>query len=522
MTTKFKANMTLNSLKETIKLKCLFEFSNHFIKISIIDKLNLVQTELIKGIFMPLNHSKLYEFYMNYAFINNINSYSDKKNCILLEINNPVIGNIFPLILSDLEGISILFKKKINISQIIIQIKKKIKEEIKFLIYGFNNMIFGLINFLEKNKNIKILEQIREQAYKFGKKYYESAAINFKKNNKIAKNINDYSLVLKLKTLEQNLSQQEKMKKNICYTSFESLLSEFKIRTTYFIQETIVLLLKIICIGINSFDDINFNKFNLNKIFDINNNQNNNNININNNKNNKNKNKSFTLGINKINNNININNDNDAVLNKISEQNNINNKYQKDDYDNENENENDNSTKGTSKKNKNKKIYISQDDTKIQTPKFKQFNYKSNNHALDNFSKNYYNDLNNKNSLISINPLENVNNITKNIINKKIVSLNGINKEIEELCNVHALLIPDGIFNLFCNAAEIIHRKFFQIVINNYLGNIFYLEEDKEGNIKIEDLYNYFLYIRALKLMLFNSDKKKYFLSNLLIEDMMI
>ena len=97
-----------------------------------------------------------------------------------------------------------------------------------------------------------------------------------------------------------------------------------------------------------------------------------------------------------------------------------------------------------------------------------------------------------------------MNNITKNIINKKIVSLNGINKEIEELCNVHALLIPNGIFNLFCNAAEIIHRKFFQIVINNYLGNIFYLEEDKEGNIKIEDLYNYFLYIRALKLMLFN------------------
>ena len=488
---------------------------------------------------MPLNHSKLYEFYINYAFINNINSYSEKKNCILLEINNPVIGNIFPLILSDLEGISILFKKKINISQIIIQIKKKIKEEIKFLIYGFNNMIFGLINFLEKNKNIKILEQIREQAYKFGKKYYESAAINFKKNNKIAKNINDYSLVLKLKTLEQNLSQQEKMKKNICYTSFESLLSEFKIRTTYFIQETIVLLLKIICTGINTFDDINFNKFNLNKIFDINNNQNNNNINISNNKyrnkNDKNKNKSFTLGINKINNNININDDNDYIFNKISNQNNMNNKYQIDD----NDNENDNSTRGTSKKNKNKKIYISQDDTKIQTPKFKQFNYKSNNHALDNFSKNYYNDLNNKKSLISINPLENVNNITKHIINKKIVSLNDINKEIEELCNVHALLIPDGIFNLFCNAAEIIHRKFFQIVINNYLGNIFYLEEDKEGNIKIEDLYNYFLYIRALKLMLFNildikffilffidykdnSDKKKYFLSTILIEDMMI
>ena len=290
------------------------------------------------------------------------------------------------------------------------------------------------------------------------------------------------------------------MEKNISYTPFESLIDEINIRTTFFIDETIILFLKIICIGVNSFDDINFNKFNLNQIFLNNNDDINKNI-----KNSNKNNKSFTSGIkNKI------INEEDDVFDKINK----NKKNLIDDV----------STEGTSKKkNMKKKIYISQDDTKIQTPKFKQFNYNSNNNQnLNNFSRNYYNNLNNNKIQISINPLENINNITKNLVNKKIISLNNINREIEELCNIHSLLIPDNIFNIFCNASEIIYRKFFQITIYNYLGNIFYMEEDKEGNIKIEDLYKYFLYIRELKLMLFNSDKKDYFLKNILIENIMI
>ena len=137
---------------------------------------------------------------------------------------------------------------------------------------------------------------------------------------------------------------------------------------------------------------------------------------------------------------------------------------------------------------------------------------------MDNFSQNYYDNLSNT-IQISINPFENINNITKNTINKKTITLNNIKKEIEELCTIHSLLTPDNIFNLFCNASEIIHRKFFQITMNSYLGKIFYLEEDKEGNIKMEDLYNYFLYVRALKLLLFNSEKKDYFMNNILFDD---
>ena len=492
--TKFKANIFINN----IKIKCLLEITNHFLKIGIIDKKQEFKSEfeLIKALFISMNYTKSYEFFINFSFIKNIKLQSEN---ISIEIYNPVSSNIIFLTLNNFESTYFLFKKKIDISQVIIQIRKKIKEEIKYLIYNFNSMIFALKDFIDKSKRIKILENIKQQAYKYGKKYYEASALTFKKNSKIAKNLNDNDLLLKLKSLDQSLSQQAKMKKNISYTSFESLIGEFNIRTSYFIEETIVLFLKIICTGINSFDDINFNKFNLNQIFEIENK-------------NKNKkqfgqnNKSFTSSL--KNNNI-LNQEEDA-FNKIY---NKNNNYQIEDG----------STKGTSKKkNKQKKLHISQDDTKIPTPKFKQFNYKvNNNQALDNFSKNYYNNLNNK-IQITINPLENIDNSTKNIINKKAITLNSINKEIEELCNVHSLLTPDNIFNIFCNAAEIIHRKFFQITMNNYLGNIFYLEEDKEGNIKIEDLYNYFLYLRALKLMLFNTDKKDYFMNNILMSDIII
>ena len=501
MSSKFKANIIVND----IKIKCSIEITNHFLKIAITDKNGEIDSkfELIKALFISVNHSKTNEYFLNYAFINNIKGSKQKNNSIILEINNPVSSNIFSFILIDIEGISFLFKKKMDINQIIVIIKKKIKEEIKYLISGFNNMIFTLRDYLEKTKKIKNLEIIKEQAYKYGKKYYENAAITFKKNNDIAKTINDNILLLKLKSLEQSLSQQAKMKKNISYTSFESLISEINIRTSYFIEETIIFFLKIICLGINSFDDLNFNKFNLNQIF-----ENNNAININKNQNNK----SFTYG----NNNKNIINKEEDIFNKISKKNNKNNENQIDDG----------STEGTSKKKKTKKkIYISQDDTKIQTPKFKQFNYnyRANNHqGLDNFSNNYYNNLNNNKIQISINPLENINNLTKDITNKKLVTLNSIKKEIDELCNIHSLLTPDNIFNLFCNASEIIHRKFFQLFIENYLGKIFYLEEDKEGNIKIEDLYNYFLYIRSLKLMLFNNDKKDYFMNNILIENIII
>ena len=257
-----------------------------------------------------MNHSKSEEYFINYSFINNIATSLELQNNISLEIINPVVSNNFFILISDFESMSFLFKKKININLIISQIKKKIKEEIKFLLYGFNNMIFALRDYLERVKKYKILDNVKEQAYKYGKKYYEDSAVTFKKNTKIIRNINNVVLVTKLRELEMNLPQQEKIKKNICYTSFESLLGEFNVRTTYFIEETIIVFLKIMCIGVNSFDDIHFNKFNLNQIFESHEENNNTNIYINK------KNNSFTSGTNK-------NIKNDEIFSKIYKENNI-------------------------------------------------------------------------------------------------------------------------------------------------------------------------------------------------------
>ena len=49
--------------------------------------------ELIKALFISMNHSKTFDFFVNYAFIINIKS--QEKNNIIIEINNPVAGNIF-------------------------------------------------------------------------------------------------------------------------------------------------------------------------------------------------------------------------------------------------------------------------------------------------------------------------------------------------------------------------------------------------------------------------------------------
>ena len=158
MSLKFKANVIINN----IKINCLLEITNHFLKIGIIDKKNKIQSEfeLIKTLFISINYSKEYEFFINYAFINNIKVIKENNNnFILIEINNPIARNIYSIILSDLVGISFLFKKKIDINQVTNQIKKKIKEEIKYLIYGFNYFIIKIKNsrtiFIKTSKDEK-------------------------------------------------------------------------------------------------------------------------------------------------------------------------------------------------------------------------------------------------------------------------------------------------------------------------------------------------------------------------------
>jgi hypothetical protein len=76
MTTKYKSNLTLKSFKDIPKIRCIIELTNHSLKISITEKITNIQSELIKGLFNPMNHSKSEEYFINYSFINNITTSS--------------------------------------------------------------------------------------------------------------------------------------------------------------------------------------------------------------------------------------------------------------------------------------------------------------------------------------------------------------------------------------------------------------------------------------------------------------
>ena len=99
------------------------------------------------------------------------------------------------------------------------------------------------------------------------------------------------------------------------------------------------------------------------------------------------------------------------------------------------------------------------------------------------------------------------------------ISLKKITNQIHDLIKKHSLLPPTDIFNIFSNTAEIIYRKFFQICFKSYIGDIFYFEIDKDNLIKNDELYNYFMYLRNLKNLLFSDKNKIYFSSMLLMED---
>ena len=81
-------------------------------------------------------------------------------------------------------------------------------------------------------------------------------------------------------------------------------------------------------------------------------------------------------------------------------------------------------------------------------------------------------------------------------------------KHIDNLCELHAFVPPTDIFNIFLNTAEIIYRKFFEGCFKSCFTNLFLCEVDKDGLIKIDALYNYFFYLRALKKFLFKEESQ--------------
>ena len=112
------------------------------------------------------------------------------------------------------------------------------------------------------------------------------------------------------------------------------------------------------------------------------------------------------------------------------------------------------------------------------------------------------------------------NNTNKNIIEKdQVPSMQNIIKKIGTLTKNHSFVPPTNAFNIFLNTTEIIHRTFFDICFKNMKCDIFTIESDNNKIIKIDSLYNNFLFLRNLKNYLFNENNKKGTGSLLFLQD---
>ena len=311
------------------------------------------------------------------------------------------------------------------------------------------------------------------------------------------------------------------MKKNLVCANFDSLINEFKIRTSYFIEESIILFLQVISLENNvlnlqkvkksevtnnlmtiqkenklkldfELSNFSFTQNNFSNTFSFPKLNNSNSFNQ----------KKRHLDVLAQLNLTKINKSQDEIIEKNL--NSLTILQNKDKLNNYNNNISNNinkvesvSTEQTSKKeiekNKYRNVYLVGKEL-LETPKFQS----------SNILKKQM--IKNKNLLCKNSPKLN----EKESQNQKI-SLKDITKQINELIKMHSLVPPIDVFNIFCNTAEIIYRKFFEICFKSFLGEIFYLEMDKDNLIRNDELYNYFMYLRNLKNILFSEKNKIYF-----------
>ena len=73
--TKYKGVISFNQFKTQIELNCKFEFTEHYILISM-NNISQSNVEILKGLFTPLYQNSKGHYYINYLFIKSINTWN--------------------------------------------------------------------------------------------------------------------------------------------------------------------------------------------------------------------------------------------------------------------------------------------------------------------------------------------------------------------------------------------------------------------------------------------------------------
>ena len=511
---KLKGFMTISSIIIPHKIKVQLEFTEHFFIIKFLDLKNKIK-DIVEQIFFPLYEKYPNIYYINYTLVKLINIID--LTGLKITMINPKTSFTFNLTIKNIEIIGVLFNKKINfegLNTLNRKLTNLINLEIKYLIGQFLYLFTLLRDCLDPKKNENTtIEEILFKSYIAGKSYYEKYINELKKNSKLRLGIKRIVLdkIDKMNKLRNNNISDSEDEENeeatrekffLNYTgnninnnnindfsesninggsfdnyninSFDSLINEFKLRTSVNIEESIILFFKIISIDSNKFNikfknsDTKTISLNLKSV-------------------NEREKKKIGNKINKINKYIpspgnisaNIPRKSLSLFEKKNYQIDMN---KMNNLNNENFSE---STKNTSNKLlEMNKIHNNSNNDLLETPKFC---FKKNQSIID--------DSQNDN-----------------------LSLNEVYKLIEECSKQHSFLPPNETFNIFFNTTEIIHRKFFEIFFDELIGKIFHYEKDNDNLIKLDSLYNYFLYLRGLKNILFVEKNRIYF-SNVFFMD---
>ena len=514
---KLKGIMTISSINIPHKIKVQLEFTEHYFIIKFQDIKNKIK-DAVEQIFFPLYQKSSCVYFVNYTLVKMISTV-ELSGLKITMINPKTLFN-FILTIKNIEIIGMLFNKKLSfegLNTINRKLTNLINLEIKHLIGQFLYLFTLLRDCLDPKKcENPTIEDILFKSYITGKAYYEKYINELKRNtkiklemkkivldkidrlNKIKKyyrynnNINrrstesdeddNYENAFRNEynlndSTNEDYNNNNNMDKNYDFNSFDSLINEFKLRTSINIEESIVLFFKIVSVDSNKINmkfknsDAKTISINLKSV------------------NEREKRKighRTSFGINKY---IPSPGNISANVPRKNQMNIFNtNKYKIDIHKiNNSNNENfTNSTKNTSDKKTLDEINNNNQSNNdlLETPKFCFKKSQSlNNSQSDN------------------------------------MSLNEVQKLIEECSKHHSFLQPYETFNIFFNTTEIIHRKFFEIFFEEFIGKIFYYEKDKDNLIKLESLYNFFLYLRGLKNILFVEKNRIYFSNVFFMDD---
>ena len=256
----------------------------------------------LKNNFYPFISSDYISVKMNYIYLKELSL--DNNNYLSMEIYNPTNINIFTVSFKDLK-----YKNKFSffasvpsndliINKIILDIKKKIKNQILKYINNFNNVIQIFLDFISvERKYNNITNNLFLKAFDFGNKYYENSIKQYissqKKINLIPANerklidehlktINDEiekTIILNIiKTKNDSSKGSDELKNEFenldsdidsinikdlfqNYPKFNKFLDDIKKMTSFYTEKTINLILDLL--------EINLNEKNISNIIDI-------------------------------------------------------------------------------------------------------------------------------------------------------------------------------------------------------------------------------------------------------------